>query len=65
MTINEMIKKQKGKWKITYLDNYSIVIDLDKMEWDSYKWYKVTGTLENEIINIDDFFKQVVEYKKI
>ena len=65
MTINEMIKEQRGIWKITYRDNYKIVIDLDNMMWDEYTWYKATNELENEIVDIDSFLKNIIEYKKI
>jgi len=65
MTIKDMIKKQKGKWKIKYTDNYIIVIDLDNMLWDSYRWYRATGTLEAEITNIDELLKNIISYERI
>lgn len=67
MSIQEMILKQKGIWLFKYRDNYKIIVDLDKGLYDEYKWYKVMGTLEQEIDEETNkwLFKNVAECKKI
>ena len=39
MNFKEAVLKQKGKWQITYKNNYKLVLDLDKMLYDTIEWY--------------------------
>ena len=63
MNIKEMIFKSKGLWLVELFDKTKWVLDLDKMEFDSYEWYKAVGTLENELVSIDEFMSG--EWKRI
>lgn len=67
MTIREMVMKRKGKWLINHKDNYKVVIDLDKMVYDTYDWYKTDGCLQQELTNeiLDDLFKRITICRKI
>lgn len=65
MSIKDWILKDKGKWLFTYKDNSKWILDFDNMTFDTYNWYKAYGVLENEITDIDDWFKNVVSCKKI
>lgn len=58
MATKEMILKQKGLWLVKLQDNSQWVLDLDNMLFDSLKWYKICGTLESELTNLDNFFKK-------
>ena len=57
MTTKEKKKKQKGLWLVTLQDKSKWVLDLDNMTFDNYNWYKSCGTIECEIGDLDDFFK--------
>lgn len=61
--MKDMILKSKGLWLVKLSDNSKWVLDLDNNMFDNYKWYKVMGTLESELIDIDSFFKG--SWKKI
>jgi len=58
MTTKEMILKQKGLWLVKLEDKSQWVLDLDNMMFDNLNWYQVMGTLESELIDIDNFFKK-------
>lgn len=62
MAIKEMMTT--GVWLITLRDKSKWVVDMDNKIFDSYKWYKATGTLENEY---NDNFKlsEIYSMKKI
>lgn len=65
MSIKDMMLKQKGKWMVKFRDKSKWIIDLTNMSYDSFEWYKATGTLDNEIDDLDKWFKGVIEYKRM
>lgn len=66
MNFKEAVLKQKGKWQITYKNNYKLVLDLDKMLYDTIEWYS-QKELHQEITNdnIDTLLSNVKSIKKI
>ena len=67
MTIKETIKKSGGKWLFIFKNNYNMIIDIDKKEWDSKEWYQAYGTLEQSFNDemFDSLFKDIKKKKKI
>ena len=67
MSIKEMILKTGGIWKITYINNYKIVIDLNNNSYDTFDFYNVYGVLENELTTekFNQLFRNIKECKKI
>lgn len=55
---------KKGKWLITLKDNSKWVLDFDNNLFDSWKWYKTYGTLENEL-NYEELKKDAKSIRKI
>ena len=59
MSILDLMLKSKSKYILTYTDGFKLVVDTNKMSYDSYNWYKEVGTLESELT--PDKLKELIQ----